>query len=217
MDVTLRLLRLLHVRDGAVVRMSAARLGAVPLLVILLAGCAAGAAPTNGGAGTPASNLPGAASTSPAETSANAGGVKRGATGAIDACQLLTSAQIEGAIGTPVTEATNYADIECRWTVKPLAAFPGSQDPWVDVQFFGNDLPMKHIEADPGTKGVVAIDALGDRAFRTNVNRQMWVQHGSDAFVVRSRFRGPNDDTDKSRDAAEALELLMARLVLAQL
>lgn len=192
------------------------RLAAMLSLAAVMTGCAAGAAPS-GGAATPASVAPGVSSSVPGSTTGAAGGVTRGATGAIDACALLTSAQIQAAIGTPVTEAINYGDIECRWRVTPLAAFPGSQDPWVDVQFYENDLPMKHIESDPGTKGVVAIDGLGDRAFRTNVNRHMWVQHGSDVFVVRSSLPSLSDDTEKSRDAAEALEVLLARLVLSQL
>ena len=101
--------------------------------------------------------------------------------------------------------------------MEPLAAFPGAADTWLDVQFFANDLPMQSVEAEPGTKGVVTVDGLGDRAFRTNSFHHLWVKHGSDVFVVRSRLRALNDTSDASRLAGQALEVLLARAVLAQL
>lgn len=192
------------------------RLVAVLVLAAAMGGCAGGSAP-GGSTGGAASGPSAVASTGSGATTGGDHGIKRDASGAVDPCALLTAAQIEAAIGTPVVEAVPYGGIECRWTVKPLPAFAGSEDPWLDVQFFENDKPMLHIEADPGTKGVVAIDGLGDRAFRTNVNRHLWVQHGSDVFVVRSRLSALTDDSETSRAAAEAIEALLARLVLDQL
>jgi hypothetical protein len=191
------------------------------LLAALVAACGgAGGVTTTPGAraSLAAGSTQGAAGASiaPAVTTAAVGAVKRSGGGEIQACALLTAAQIQDAIGTVVTEAVNYADKECRWTVEPLDAFPGSQGAWLDVQF-EKDQVMTFIENDPGTEGVLPVNGLGDRAFLTNVNRQLWVQHGTDAFVVRSRLRSLSDDTLKSRDAEEAIRILMARLVLAQL
>lgn len=200
-------------------------LAAAFVLVAALGGCSAATTPTDspvasGGAGAAAASRGASASAPAAASSAISGGagaVTRVASGAIKACDLLTAAQIEIAIGTPVVEPVDYGEIECRWRVQPLAAFEGSEDPWIDVQFFENDLPMLAVEAAPATNGVVAIDGLGDRAFRTNDFRHLWVQHGSDVFVVRSRLRAITDESEASRDAAEAIEVLMARLVLDQL
>jgi hypothetical protein len=150
-------------------------------------------------------------------TPGDGGSVKRDSVGAVDACALLSAEQIEAVAGTAVVETTPYGTAECRWTVEPLAGFPGSETPWLDVQFFENDDPMRGVEAAPGTEGVVPIGGLGDRAFRTNVNRHLWVQHGSDVFVVRSSLPGLADESESSRAAAEAIEVLLARLVLDQL
>lgn len=192
------------------------RLVGVLSLVIAVGGCAGGSA-SAGGVGTGVPSTQGVASGTSATTSDSGGEVKRAADGTVDPCALLTPAQIEVAIGTPIVKTTPYGDIECRWTVKPLSAFAGSVDPWIDVQFWPNDKPMLHVEADPGTNGVVAIDGLGDRAFRTNVNRHLWVQHGNDVFVVRSRLSALTDESETSRAATEAIEVLLARLVLDQL
>jgi len=184
--------------------------GALAILVVLgvaLGGCAAGSAP-GGGSGSITSGPP---------SPVGVGGLKRDASGAIDACALVNVAQIGEAIGTPAIEAVPYGGAECRWKVTPLIQFPGSVDPWVDVQFFAGDTEMRAVEVAPGTNGVVAIEGLGDRAFRTNQYRHLWVKHGSDVFVVRSSLTALGDDTEVSRAAAEAIEVLLARLVLDQL
>lgn len=182
------------------------RLAAVALLAAAMTGCAGGSAPS---AGTTAGF-----SDAPA---AGGGSVKRDASGAVNPCALLTPAQIEAAVGTPVVGTIPYGEIECRWTVTPLPALPGSVDPWLDVQFWPNDTQMRDVEAAPGTGGVVAIGGLGDRAFRTNQYRHLWVQHGTDVFVVRSRLGALGDESEASRAAAEAIEVLLARLVVDQL
>jgi hypothetical protein len=186
-------------------------LTAVVLITTALGGCA------GGGAGAPTVITPGVTSSSPEATSSGDSTIKRDSAGAVDPCALLTLAQIEAVIGTPVVETIPYGDIECRWKVKPLAAFPGSVDPWLDVQFFPNDTQMRDVEAAPGTEGVVAIGGLGDRAFRTNQNRHLWVQHGNDVFVVRSSLTDLSDESEINRSAAEAIEVFLARLVLDQL
>ena len=109
---------------------------------------------------------------------------------------------------------TPYGDTECRWTIGPLAAIPGRTDPWLDAQSFANDLLMLQVEAGAGPGGVTAIEGLGDRAFRTSQYRHLWVQHGQDVFVVRSGLTGLSDDSEASQTAAEAIELLFARLIL---
>jgi hypothetical protein len=181
-------------------------LAAVILLAAAMGGCAGGASPSgSGGAGA---------------SGAAAGGnseIKRDASGAVNPCALLTPSQIEAAVGTGVVATVPYGDIECRWTVKPLPAFPGSADPWLDVQFWPNDAQMRDVEAAPATGGIVAIDGLGDRAFRTNEFRHLWVKHGTDVFVVRSRLGALGDESETSRAAAEVIEVLLARLVLDQL
>ena len=94
--------------------------------------------------------------------------------------------------GHAVIEAVPYGDTECRWRVQPLPAFPGAADTWLDVQFFVNDA------AHAGTsrpsrlrRASSSVDGLGDRAFRTNSFHHLWVKHGNDAFVVRSRLACP--------------------------
>ena len=174
----------------------------------------AGAAGSGAGASAATATAATAASVAPGST---AGTAARGADGAVKACALLSSEALEAAVGTHVIEAVPYGDPECRWRVEPLPAFPGAADTWLDVQFFANDLPMQAVESAPDTKGVVAVDGLGDRAFRTNAFHHLWVKHGSDVFVVRSRLRALGDDSEASRFAGEALEVLLARAVLAQL
>ena len=157
-----------------------------------------------------ASASPGASGGTPRE-------VVRTETGAINACALLTSTQIEAVIGSPVVETTPYGDAECRWTVGPLAAFPGRDAPWIGARFYGDDLLMFQVAADPGPDGVTAIEGLGDRAFRTNQYSHLWVQHGQDSVAIGSGLTGESDDSDASRIAAEAMEVLFARLILDQL
>ena len=141
--------------------------------------------------------------------------VKRNAAGAIDPCALLTTAQIEAALGGPVTAMVAYGDIECRWTLGPLAAFPDRVEPWIGVQFWENDLPMLHVEA--GNGGVTPVEGLGDRAYRTNLYPHLWVKHGTDVFVVGSSLMGLADDSEASRAVADAMEERFARLILDQL
>jgi len=141
--------------------------------------------------------------------------VTRNAAGAIDPCALLTWAQIEAAIGSPVTAMVAYGDIECRWTVAPLAALPGSVDPWIGLQFWENESPMLHVET--GNGGVTPVEGLGDRAYRTNLYPHLWVKHGTDVFVVGSRLRSLADDPEATRAVTEAVEDRFARLVLDQL
>ena len=192
------------------------RLAAVVLIAAVLSGCAGSSTP-GGGAGAPTSSASVPASGSSGATASGASAVKRNASGAVDPCALLTPALIEAAIGTPVVATIPYGDIECRWTVKPLPAFPGSENPWLDVQFWPTDTQMLAVEAAPETKGVVAIDGLGDRAFRTNQYHHLWVKHGSDVFVIGSRLGALTDESATTRAAAEAIEVLLARLVLDQL
>lgn len=182
------------------------RLVAVALLAAAMTGCGGGATPS-GGTGAGGSGAPAGGGSS----------VKRDASGAINPCALLTPSQIEAAVGTPVVATIPYGEIECRWTVKPLPVLPGSVDPWLDVQFWPNDKQMLDVEAASATGGVVAIDGLGDRAFRTNEFRHLWVKHGTDVFVVRSRLGALGDESETSRAAAEVIEVLLARLVLDQL
>lgn len=191
-------------------------LAAVLVLSIATAGCGAGAAPGDGGATSGAPTAP-AASVGVDATSDGSASVKRDAAGAVEACALLSVEQIKAVVGSAVTEAVPYGTAECRWTVQPLTDFAGSERPWVDVQFFENDYWMRSVEAAPGTNGVVAIDGLGDRAFRTNQFRHLWVQRGSDVFVVRSSLPALTDESEASRAAAEAIESALARLVLDQL
>ena len=157
-----------------------------------------------------ASAIPGASGGAPRE-------VVRTETGAIDACALLTSAQIEAVIGSPVVETTPYGDRECRWTVGPLAAFPGRDAPWIDASFYENDLLMLQVAASAGPDGVTAIEGLGDRAFRTSQGSHLWVQHGQDVVAIVSGLPGVSDDSDASRIASDAIEVLFARLILDQL
>ncbi len=183
-------------------------------------GATTGAAspPAGTGAATAAATGAPANGTTPTSTAPSSGSsVARAADGAVNACALMPAAAIQAAIGTSVVEAVPYGDAECRWRVEPLPAFPGATDTWVDVQFFANDIPMTHVEAAPDTGGVTAVDGLGDRAFRTNSFHHLWVKHGSDVYVVRSRMRSLSDTTDASRTAGEAIEVLLARAVLAQL
>lgn len=182
-----------------------AGIAAVALLTATISACAGGSSPSR----EPSAGAPDAP---PA-----GGSVKRDASGAVNACALLTPSQIEAAIGTPVLATTPYGEIECRWTVEPLPALPGSIDPWLDVQFWPADTQMRDVEAAPATGGVVAIDGLGDRAFRTNETRHLWVKHGTDVFVVRSRLGALGDESEASQAAAEAIEVLLARLMLDQL
>lgn len=194
------------------------RIQRASMLVLALAVSAGGAASaqdSSPGIGTSpalamASASPGASAGTPRE-------VVRNESGAINACELLTAVQIEGVVGSPVVVATPYGGTECRWTVGPLTAMPGRADPWLDALFYENELPMLHVEEDAGLGGVTAIEGLGDRAFRTSQYRHLWVQHGQDVFVVRSGLVGLSDDTEASQTAAEAIELLFARLILDQL
>lgn len=185
------------------------------ILAVVISGCASGSA-ASAGAGSSTSGAP-APSAGSSAASVGTGSVKRDVIGAVEACALLTAEQIEAAIGTAVTETVPYGTAECRWTVEPLPEFPGSERPWLDVQFFENDNPMRAVEVAPGTEGVVAVDGLGDRSFRTNVNHHLWVQYGTDVFVVRSSLPAISDETEASQAAAEAIEVLLARLVLDEL
>lgn len=138
------------------------------------------------------------------------------AAGGRDPCKLLNDAEIAAAVGTPVTKTTLYGDSECRWTLKPHPGFPGTNDAWVDVAFH-SEAQMRDVEAAPGTKGVVAITGLGERAHRTNSFRHLWVKHGNDVFVVRSRLAKMGDKSDASMTASDAIETSLARLVLTKL
>lgn len=190
---------------------------ALLVIVVALAACGGSSPSPSGGTGGASSGAVVSSAVPSASVATVTGSAARTADGAVKACSVLPAAAIEAAVGTPVIEAVPYGDTECRWRVLPLAAFPGAADTWLDVQFFVNDAPMQAVEAEPATKGVVVIDGLGDRAFRTNSFHHLWVKHGSDAFVVRSRLRALNDTSDASRLAGEALEVLLARAVLAQL
>jgi hypothetical protein len=175
--------------------------------------------PTGSGAGSGAGSGTTAAPSAitPVASTAVTGNVARGPEGAVTACAVLSAADIETAIGTHVIEAVPYGNSECRWRVEPLAAFPGAADTWMDVQFFASNLAMRAAEAEPANKGVVTVEGLGDRAFRTNSFHHLWVERGNDAFVVRSRLRAVNDTTDASRVAGEAIEVLLARAVVGRL
>jgi hypothetical protein len=130
-------------------------------------------------------------------------------------CTLMTAAEIEAAIGTPVTKATDYGGLECRWTVKPLASHASEVDPWIAVSFH-NDRAMNEVEVAPGTKGVVAVAGLGDRAYRTNVYRHLWVKKGNDVFVTKSKLTG-FETTDATFAVTDDIEVRLARLVLTKL
>jgi hypothetical protein len=170
------------------------------LAVLSLGACKGdGKAPASTGA-------PGA----PASAVVAAAGARR------DPCALMTSAEIEAAIGTPVVKATGYGGIECRWTIKPLPAHPNKVDPWVAISLH-NDMAMHEVEVAPGTNGVAAINGLGERAFRTNAFHHLWVKQGSNVFVAKSHLIGFNDRNEKTVAAADDIEVRLARLVLTKL
>lgn len=209
-------------------RLTPTEVGATLILsVALVVGACGGAVPSAGTGAAQASASPVVASVVPTGSPPLAavspgnllpgGAIQRTDTGVINACALLPVAELEAATGTSVVATTPYGDAECRWTVRPLASLPNADGPWLDLQFWPNDLTMKAVEIAPGTEGVVAIDGLGDRAFRTNRNRHLWVTRGRDVFVIRSRLMDVADESQVAQAAGEAVEMLLARLVLAQL
>ena len=130
-------------------------------------------------------------------------------------CALITSAEVEAAIGTPVTKATDYGSLECRWFVKPLASHPKETNPWVAISFH-NDMAMNEVEVAPGTQGVTAIAGLGDRAYRTKAFHHLWVKKGSDVFVTKSSLTG-FEKTEATFAVTDEIETRLARLVLTKL
>lgn len=133
-----------------------------------------------------------------------------------DPCALITPDEVGAAIGTPVIKTTPYRGIECRWTVKPLPSHPKEIDPWVAVSFH-NDMAMREVEAAPGTNGVVPIAGLGDRAYRGNSFHHLWVKHGSDVFVAKSRLIGFTERSEATLVVTDDIEVRLARLVLTKL
>ncbi len=131
-------------------------------------------------------------------------------------CALLTSAEIEAAIGTAVIKATDHGGIECRWTVKPLPTHPKEIDPWVAISLH-NDMAMREVEAAPGTNGVTAINGLGERAYRTNAFHHLWVKQGDHVFVAKSRLIGFSDKSDATLAVTDDIEVRLARLLMTKL
>ncbi len=172
--------------------------GALAATVLLVAGCAASSVPPAGGS-------VGGAARSAAPSGPGGQGPSK------DACTLLTRAEVEKALGEPVTgEGDSSGAGHCEWTA---AANDGSDTLNLDL-----DAPdvLKQVVTGNGGGGTVpteSVGGVGDEAIYANGLKILYVRKGTSGFTIQiATIAAAMAQTSEKDNAVTLAQLVLGRL-----